>query len=67
MEIALQLLIVVLDYDMEQQHFIDQVQAPDQVFEVYKLFYSLIHLLFIIILCILSFRNHYGFMHRLNN
>ena len=31
-EIALQLLVVVLDYDMEQQHFIDQAQ--DQAFEV---------------------------------
>ena len=31
-EIALQLLVVVLDYDMEQQHYIDQAQ--DQAFEV---------------------------------
>jgi len=30
-EIALQLLVVVLDYDMEQQHYIDQAQ--DQAFE----------------------------------
>ena len=33
-EIALQLLIVVLDYDMEQQHLIEQAQAADQSFEV---------------------------------
>ena len=33
-EIALQLLIVVLDYDMEQQHLIEQAQAVDQSFEV---------------------------------
>ncbi|XP_065065613.1 protein HID1-like isoform X2 [Rhopilema esculentum] len=32
-EVALQLLIVVLDYDMEQQHFIEQAREGDQSFE----------------------------------
>ncbi len=36
-EISLQLLIVVLDYDMEQQHMIEQAHSADQDFEVEKL------------------------------
>ena len=33
-EVAIQLLIVVLDYDMEQQQIIDNINNPDQNLEV---------------------------------
>ena len=37
-EVAIQLLIVVLDYDMEQQQIIDNVNNPDTSYEVPILF-----------------------------
>ena len=33
-EVAIQLLIVVLDYDMEQQQIIENVNNPDTSYEV---------------------------------
>ena len=35
-EVALQLLIVVLDYDMEHQQIMDHVNNPDHIYEVIK-------------------------------
>lgn len=33
-EVAIQLLIVVLDYDMEQQQMLENINSVDQSFEV---------------------------------